>query len=275
MSDIFISYKREEQPLARKLADLLERKGWSVWWDPQVRAGERIDDVIQKALKDAKCVIVIWSRLSVDSRYVKDEANYALKRNKLIPVAIENVDLPFRFEGIQTGRLIEWEGSDTCPEVQKLVADVVSMLGKPQIGVKQQDLLIESRTKRKVEIEQNGTFTMHDTGVVSDAKSGLEWVSGPDRGMTWNEAKSWVETLTIDGGGWRLPTRGELKTLYKVGSGTRNMTPLLKTTGWWLWSAEKKASSSAWRYGFGRGERDWRSRDGSMSAHAFAVRSCR
>jgi hypothetical protein len=33
MSDIFISYKREEQPIARKLAYALEEEGWSVWWD--------------------------------------------------------------------------------------------------------------------------------------------------------------------------------------------------------------------------------------------------
>jgi hypothetical protein len=30
MSDIFISYKREEQAEARKLADALEKQGWTV-----------------------------------------------------------------------------------------------------------------------------------------------------------------------------------------------------------------------------------------------------
>jgi hypothetical protein len=35
MSDIFISYKREEQPVAKKLAGALEKEGWSVWWDPK------------------------------------------------------------------------------------------------------------------------------------------------------------------------------------------------------------------------------------------------
>jgi hypothetical protein len=73
MSDIFISYKREEQPSARQLADALQKRGWSVWWDPKLRAGEHFDDAIEKALIDAKCVIVMWSKLSVKSRYVKDE----------------------------------------------------------------------------------------------------------------------------------------------------------------------------------------------------------
>jgi hypothetical protein len=57
MSDIFVSYKREEQAAARKLADALEKEGWTVWWDPKLRAGERFDDVIEVALKESKCVL--------------------------------------------------------------------------------------------------------------------------------------------------------------------------------------------------------------------------
>ena len=49
MSDIFISYKREEQPEARKLANALEREGWSVWWDPKLRAGDHFDKIIEQS----------------------------------------------------------------------------------------------------------------------------------------------------------------------------------------------------------------------------------
>jgi hypothetical protein len=111
MSDIFISYKREEQATARNLANALETQGWSVWWDPKLRAGERFNDVIEKALKESKCVVVMWSKRSVESQYVKDEATYALNRNKLVPVMIEEVELPFRFEGLHTPSLIGWDGS--------------------------------------------------------------------------------------------------------------------------------------------------------------------
>ena len=51
MSDIFISYKREEQPEARKLANALEREGWNVWWDPKLRAGDDFDKIIEAVLK--------------------------------------------------------------------------------------------------------------------------------------------------------------------------------------------------------------------------------
>ena len=154
MSDIFISYKREEQPEARKLADALQKKGWSVWWDPKLRAGEHFDDAIERALNDAKCVIVMWSKLSVKSRYVKDEATYALNSNKLMPIAIEEVDLPLRFAGIQTGQLIDWDGTDNYPEYQKLVTDIVSILGEPPIQIEERRWKEEAKRKADKELKR-------------------------------------------------------------------------------------------------------------------------
>ena len=129
MSDIFISYKREEQAIARKLADALESEGWTVWWDPMLRAGERFNDVIEKALKESKCVVVMCSKRSVESQYVKHEANYALRRNKLVPVMIEEVELPFRFEDLHTLSLLDWDGSRDFSEFRKLVNDISTILG--------------------------------------------------------------------------------------------------------------------------------------------------
>ena len=129
MSDIFISYKREDQALARKLADALESEGWTVWWDPKLRAGEHFDDVIEKALTSAKCVVVLWSEGSVKSQYVRDEATYALEHNKLVPVAIEAVEMPFRFRGVQTLRLFAWDGSRDSSDFRKFVDDISAILG--------------------------------------------------------------------------------------------------------------------------------------------------
>jgi formylglycine-generating enzyme required for sulfatase activity len=153
MADIFISYKREEQPVAKKLADALQKKGWSVWWDPEVRAGERFDDVIEKALIDTKCVVALWSKLSVESQNVKDEATYALNRNKLVPIEIEKVNLPFRFERINTGQLIDWDGSDSFPGFQKLVADIASIVGEPPVEMEERKRR-ETDAKRKAEEER-------------------------------------------------------------------------------------------------------------------------
>jgi hypothetical protein len=114
-----------------------------------------------------------------------------------------------------------------------------------------------------------------ESEIYYDKNTGLEWLAGPDRNTTWNEAKRWVESLTaVAGGCWRMPTRKELKTLYKEGAGTRNMTPLLKTTGWGVWSGETKGSSAAWTFFFRYGNEPWSLRD-SDYGRGFAVRSRR
>ena len=90
------------------------------------------------------------------------------------------------------------------------------------------------------EIGRDGRYIAYASGVVRDTKTGLEWIVGADKSTNWNEAKQYVENLAVSGGGWRMPTIEELKTLYEPARGSRNMTPLLKTTGWYVWSGETK-----------------------------------
>ena len=49
-----------------------------------------------------------------------------------------------------------------------------------------------------------------------------------------------MENVTVAGSGWRMPTIEELETLYEPARGSRNMTPLLAISGWYVWSAETK-----------------------------------
>jgi formylglycine-generating enzyme required for sulfatase activity len=132
MSDIFISYKREEQATARKLADALENEGWTVWWDPKLRAGDDFDRIIESVLNESRCVIVLWSELSVQSDYVRAEALEALEKKKLVPVAIQNVTLPFRFKRLHTPKLLNWDNSSGSAEFRKLVDDITEIIGSPR-----------------------------------------------------------------------------------------------------------------------------------------------
>ena len=122
---------------------------------------------------------------------------------------------------------------------------------------------------------RDGTLVAYATGVVYNKNTGLEWLAGPDRDTTWDKARSWVNNLTVGGGGWRIPTRKELRVLYQKGAGTSNMTWLLKTTGWHVWSGETKGSSSAWFVNFNGGFEDWGYRSVSTNTRGFAVRSRR
>lgn len=115
-------------------------------------------------------------------------------------------------------------------------------------------------------------FTARKNGVILDTKHGLEWFVGPDKDTTWDEAKSWVESLSVDGGGWRMPTRDELSSLYTKGVGSQNMSPLLKTTGGFVWTDETVSSSYAWGFCFEIGDAYWPLRTYSETARGFAVR---
>lgn len=122
-------------------------------------------------------------------------------------------------------------------------------------------------------LDRAGAYVAYANGIVKETKTGLEWVAGPDKDTTWDEARSWVQSLNLDGGGWRMPTIDELKGLYRNGAGSRNMTHLLKTTGWYVWSAKTKGSSPAWAFGFYDGERPWDYGNHFTNFRAFAVRS--
>jgi len=123
------------------------------------------------------------------------------------------------------------------------------------------------------EIARDGQYVAYANGIVWDTSTGLEWKVGPDKDITWNEARSWVQSLNLVGGGWRMPTMDELKGLYNEGTGSRNMKSLFKTTGWAIWSGEEKGSSNAWFFSFNFGNGYWNGRSNSYTFRAFAVRS--
>lgn len=123
--------------------------------------------------------------------------------------------------------------------------------------------------------KQEKRFLLTSNGIVCDAKTGLEWKAGPDKDTNWDQACVWVQNLKLDGGGWRMPTLDELKGLYQKGTGRLNMTPLLKTTGWQVWSDKLKDSSFAWGFYFTCGGKGWDGRTFPFDFRAFAVRSPR
>ena len=130
MSDIFISYARQEAPRAAQLARALEASGFAVWWDPQLSAGESWATKIEKELDKARCVIVLWSTNSIKSNWVIDEAAYAREENKLIPVLIDKVQQPLGFRMYQTLELTDWRGEPSHTEFQRLIQVISEKVGK-------------------------------------------------------------------------------------------------------------------------------------------------
>jgi hypothetical protein len=131
MSHIFISYASEDRSRAERLAAALQRHGWPVWSDREIPPGKTFDQVIEEALDAAKCVIVLWSKQSVTSNWVKSEASEGLRRGVLVPALIDDVRIPLQFSRIQAARLVDWEGESAHPEFAKLVKAVQPILGQP------------------------------------------------------------------------------------------------------------------------------------------------
>lgn len=130
MSDIFISYKREDEARAARLVQALQKAGLNPWWDRGLPGGENWRENIQAALSAAKVVIVAWTHESVGPTgdFVRDEAGQAKARGVLVPVLLERVRAPLGFGEVQAIDLSRWRGSPRDPDFLDLVAAVRAKL---------------------------------------------------------------------------------------------------------------------------------------------------
>ncbi len=149
--DVFLSYAREDQAIARQFAESFERQGFSVWWDVTLRSGEAYDEAMEAALKAAKSVVVLWSKKSVASRWVRAEATHADRNKTLVPVMIEPCERPIMFELTQTAELAHWDGSPTDKAWLAFQADVQRTVKKQQAPVQAMPVPVPSTPPVKAE----------------------------------------------------------------------------------------------------------------------------
>jgi hypothetical protein len=88
VSQVFLSYGREDKAVAHRVAEQLDRIGYSVWWDPEIKVGAAYSRAITAALAEAECVIVLCSEHSIDSDWVQADAVRGWKRGILVPAMI-------------------------------------------------------------------------------------------------------------------------------------------------------------------------------------------
>lgn len=95
---------------------MLESQGVEVWWDRDIPRGKSFNRVIEETLQQAKCAIAIWSRTSVTSEWVFNEASAARRREILVPVLIDDIEPPLEFRHLQAARLVDWKGDPADAE---------------------------------------------------------------------------------------------------------------------------------------------------------------
>jgi len=130
MNEIFISYASKDRERARMIAAALGGHGWDVWWDREIPLGKAFDEVIEKAIAEAKCVIVLWSAASVASEWVRNEASEGKRRGILVPVFIEQIEAPLAFRSLNGADLSAWSGNGGDAEFVRLVERVSELLGQ-------------------------------------------------------------------------------------------------------------------------------------------------
>lgn len=154
--DLFLSYNREDQSVARRFAESLEAANFSVWWDVALRSGQAYDEVTENALRSAKAVIVLWSERSVASRWVRAEATLAQSQGTLLPVMIEPCQRPIMFELVQTLDLSSWKGNIADPNWCRFVDDVARFVERRPVSGS------AAVTPRSVQLARGAAFALPD-----------------------------------------------------------------------------------------------------------------
>ena len=124
MGHIFLSYAREDRAFAQRLAHVLEQVGHEVWWDQHLDSGEEFSTEIETALAHADVVLVAWSKVSVKSRWVRDEAAVGGDSDRLVPVSIDGTLPPMGFRQFHTMDLTGWKGSRRDQRTAELLHSV-------------------------------------------------------------------------------------------------------------------------------------------------------
>ena len=128
MTDVFLSYAREDRPAVQRLAAALEAAGVAVWWDRNLTGGVDFSRELERRLDEAKAIVVAWSKYSIESMWVSDEANVGRAKGNLVPVTIDAVVPKIGFRGIHTLDLSDWRGDASAPAFQDLVRALKSRI---------------------------------------------------------------------------------------------------------------------------------------------------
>jgi hypothetical protein len=144
MGHIFISYSSKDRSTTRTLAKILEKQGLKVWWDKNLQPGKAFDRAIENALEESKSIVVLWSKNSVKSDWVLDEAYEGLERKILIPAMIETTKIPFGYRRIQAINLSRWQGADSAKGIKDLIKALQTLVGPDD------ETKTKAKTKKKV-----------------------------------------------------------------------------------------------------------------------------
>lgn len=130
MTDVFISYSREDRDRVRPIVEALQHEGWDVWWDPSIPLRGQ-NDIVDSKLEAAGVVLTVWSHGSRKSEYVRSEATAGLTKNKLVQISIDPVAMMAPFNQVAVNDLSFWAGDHEDLKWRLVVSAVKLYAGEP------------------------------------------------------------------------------------------------------------------------------------------------
>ena len=131
MADVFVSYARNDARLAKRVAESLRAAGYDVWWDSELLPHHSFAQSIEKEVRAAKAVVVVWSEHAVASQWVRAEADLARSLDKLVQVSVDHCVPPLPFNQYQTADLRTWKGAASDPRWAKVLTSVAQLTQRP------------------------------------------------------------------------------------------------------------------------------------------------
>lgn len=121
MARVFVSYARAAQVEAKRIVDWLENAGHEVWWDRNLLANRQFSDAIQEQLDAADSVLVLWSKDSAGSEWVRAEADIARNDKKLVQASVDGTLPPIPFNQFHCEQLRTATQGENSATWQKLL----------------------------------------------------------------------------------------------------------------------------------------------------------
>ena len=170
-TQVFLSYSNTDQRRAERVVKCLQAHKLSVWWNRQdIPFGANLDSYVLDVVAEAACVVVLWSHASIVSRWVIAEAETALRRNVLLPVRLDNVQVPQPFDRIRSLDLSDWGGDAAGPQFSQLVETVQSFLREAPAPAETTRLYKTSQRRVERRTEQLFKQNLHSRSSIEHAE---------------------------------------------------------------------------------------------------------
>ena len=201
---LFLSYARDDEPYARRLATALEHRGYTIWWDALIEGGAAYSRSIAEALETADAVLVLWSARSIESDWVRDEAGQGRERHRLVPLSIDGSKPPLGFRQYQVIDVSRWHWRRNAPEIASIDRAIEAVLGdghstraQPSVPMSRRTLMIGG-SAAGVALVGGGAWLAWDRGLFGGGSAPLTIAVLPFRNLSGDRSQDYFSDGLTD-----------------------------------------------------------------------------